>query len=120
MANNVDSVLLTSAQVGTGIHIVTATVVDTTALTRAPDHFSTHSYVVQWTINGVTSVVNAQMYAAKLKIYPNPFSNEMYVAYELTKRADVAIEFLNLQGQLLKRIERKKELPGKYQFTVDI
>jgi hypothetical protein len=117
VASNVDTINLTATQLAGASHVVSAVVTDTTAFTRDQNHITLHSYMVQWNINTSTGLTSPELYAARIKIYPNPFVDQLYVDYRLDKKADVRIDLLNLSGALVETIENKNQPRGNYQVS---
>lgn len=118
VAEGVDSVHLSVAQVGSGPHVVTAVVLDTTALTRSETHVSLHAYLVQWNLNSVTAIVSPALSAAHFQVFPTPFHHELFVNYELSVRSTIRLELFNANGQLLQAFGRRTQNAGKYTLTL--
>lgn len=53
-------------------------------------------------------------------VYPNPFSNEAWVRYELNGYADVGIRIYNLQGQAVLVREQSGMSPGVHSDKLDV
>jgi large repetitive protein len=54
----------------------------------------------------------------EIKVYPNPFSDEVTIEINLAKDAEVDVEMTNQQGQHVKMIATKKQLiSGVHRFT---
>jgi hypothetical protein len=52
------------------------------------------------------------------KIKPNPFTDSLAVRYSIAKKSDVKISVYNDKLELLERNLYKKQLPGRYDFSV--
>ncbi len=59
---------------------------------------------------------SSTVYNYKLRVNPNPFSNEVYINFQLPERSHVLIEIFNLQGQLIKTITSDKLDRGTYEY----
>jgi hypothetical protein len=59
---------------------------------------------------GLEEIVNRGF--ADVKVYPNPFSDNVTTEINLSKEADVQVEVLNQLGQLMKLITTKQMLPS--------
>ncbi|MBN1250720.1 MAG: metallophosphoesterase [Bacteroidales bacterium] len=49
-----------------------------------------------------------------LKYYPNPFSDEMYIEYQIQQKANVNISLFDMTGKLIKVLVNDNKNPGKY------
>ena len=61
------------------------------------------------------------MTVESLIVYPNPFTNNSYVSFDLNKPGNVTIEIFDVNGkQLATSINNKKYLAGKYTEKINI
>jgi trimeric autotransporter adhesin len=58
-------------------------------------------------------------YVSEFGIYPNPGSDFVQVAYKLENEANVKIELMNLQGQVVSRFDGGNQEVGNYIQTLD-
>jgi trimeric autotransporter adhesin len=58
-------------------------------------------------------------YISDFGIYPNPGSETLQVAYVVEKDANIKVELINLQGQMVSRIEGGNQEVGSYVQTLD-
>ncbi|MEO5564459.1 MAG: M64 family metallopeptidase [Chitinophagaceae bacterium] len=119
IGQNVDTVTLTASMLAGGNHILLATVVDTTELSRSVTHSTTHTSNIQWNISKVTGVTSPELFRANLQVFPNPVASDLFIKYELEKKANVSIELISMDGKRITRHEKKNQLPGQYNFTID-
>jgi len=54
--------------------------------------------------------------AASLSVYPNPFSEQAHLAFELNEQAHISVEVYDLSGNLLDRIEGGQAYRGSQQL----
>ena len=57
-----------------------------------------------------------EVVASPFKVYPNPFSDEVNIAYQLQSPGNVTIEVYNMDGKRLTSIVSQKQLIGEYQY----
>ncbi len=50
-----------------------------------------------------------------IHIYPNPFSHQLHINYQLFEKAIVNIDILNISGKLITTLTNKTQLQGKYE-----
>lgn len=113
-ALNVDSFTVLSGSLPNGNHTVLATVLDTTELSRADNHISLHTYNITWNMSVATGISEPDLFQASLKIFPNPFQENLVVQYQLEKRADVSIQLVSLDGKQMQLVQVKKQNAGNY------
>jgi hypothetical protein len=53
----------------------------------------------------------------KLKIYPNPFSHELNIGYDLAGSSHVRITILDVHGRVIRTLADQAQKAGSYQFT---
>lgn len=58
-------------------------------------------------------------YISEFGIYPNPGSDFVQVAYKLENEANVKLELINLQGQIVSRYDGGNQEAGSYMQTLD-
>ncbi|MBL7816401.1 MAG: fibronectin type III domain-containing protein [Saprospiraceae bacterium] len=58
-------------------------------------------------------------YISEFGVYPNPGSESVQVAYTLSKEANVKVELMNLQGQVVSRLDGGNQDMGSYIQTLD-
>ena len=67
----------------------------------------------------VSSAIAQKQYISDFGIYPNPGSEFVQVAYKLENEANVKIELINLQGQVVSRLDGGNQEVGNYMQTLD-
>jgi hypothetical protein len=50
--------------------------------------------------------------------YPNPFDNNSVIAYTLEEGANVSVQFTDVSGKVIKRINQGNQAAGTYQIEV--
>ncbi|MBC8489119.1 MAG: hypothetical protein H8D45_24115 [Bacteroidetes bacterium] len=55
----------------------------------------------------------------KFSVYPNPFKEELYISFELTKTVEVKIDLTGIQNQNINNIFNNKLSKGEYTISVD-
>ncbi len=56
-----------------------------------------------------------------LSVYPNPSTGEFIIKYDVTKRADVKVDILDIKGSLIKSVvNTSNQHEGKYQIPVNL
>lgn len=113
-ALNLDSFTVLSGSLPNGNHTVLVTVLDTTVLSRAENHINLHTYNIIWNLSVATGISEPDLFQASLKIYPNPFQENLLVQYQLEKRADVSIQLVSLDGKQIPLVQVKKQNAGSY------
>ncbi|MBH8557510.1 M64 family metallopeptidase [Hymenobacter negativus] len=119
-ARNTATATATLAQLPVGTHVVRATVVDTTALTRRATHLTQHTYTVDWTINRTNTGVSMASTTAEYEVetYPNPVGEVLNLSYTLPRPAPVAFTVLDAAGRVVKTIRYGRQAPGRYQYAL--
>ena len=67
----------------------------------------------------VSGAIAQKQYISDFGIYPNPGSEFVQVAYRLENEANVKIELINLQGQVVSRLDGGNQEVGNYMQTLD-
>ncbi|MGE5679994.1 MAG: T9SS type A sorting domain-containing protein, partial [Bacillota bacterium] len=52
--------------------------------------------------------------------YPNPFNNSTVISYSLTEESLVSLKLYNISGEEIYSLINQKQLPGEYQFRLDV
>lgn len=55
----------------------------------------------------------------EFSVYPNPFKEELYISFELTKTVEVKIDLTGIQNQNINNIFNNKLSKGEYTISVD-
>jgi hypothetical protein len=61
-----------------------------------------------------TAIENLPEAFVLLQNYPNPFNPETWIPYKLSRPADVSIAIYSVSGQMIRRLELGKQMPGQY------
>jgi len=64
-----------------------------------------------------TSVETPPVESAKVKAFPNPFSEHITIEYELAQSAQVSAEIFDLTGRRMASFDQGKQVAGKYSFN---
>ncbi len=119
---NTDSVRLDQYGMVNGIHTLTMTATDTTALLRVDNHSAIHFSTVTWTINKTN--VGLKLRAADNKmafsVYPNPASGILNISVDLDKRSDVSVNLVSSEGKVIQHITNQTIDEGVYLKTIQI
>lgn len=65
-----------------------------------------------------TSVNTLQGNANSLRVFPNPFRDQVRVEYSLQQASDVRVEIFNILGVRVLEIEDSRQMPGEYHYDV--
>ena len=65
------------------------------------------------------AIAPQKQYISDFGIFPNPGSEFVQVAYKLENEANVKIELINLQGQVVSRLDGGNQEVGNYMQTLD-
>ena len=72
------------------------------------------SNVIQVTFQPKELVAQMPIKFALLPSYPNPFNPEVWIPYELAAESRVHIRIYNVDGQMVREIDRGTQKPGRY------
>jgi PKD repeat protein len=64
----------------------------------------------------ISGIRELEQNAFKFDVYPNPMSDNVTIAYELSGLSDVELSLLDILGKTINITNIKKQLPGKYSF----
>lgn len=67
----------------------------------------------------VAGIWNVQKANLKLQVYPNPFSSQFTIGFQLDGASDASITIFNHLGKQVKVVE-KKQLTGMQEYTMDL
>ena len=124
VARNRATLSLTPAQLGApGTHLVQATVLDTTALTRATQHATQHLYTVQWSVTQTalgtqTSAALAATY--EVATFPNPTANELRLRYTLPRPGPVTLTVLDALGRTVGTRRYPQQAAGAHEVPLQV
>ncbi len=62
------------------------------------------SIFVQFNVNSGIGIENENSLLARVKVWPNPFSNQMFLEFQLNQPTSILIEIFNSSGQLVKKL----------------
>jgi hypothetical protein len=122
-SKNNETYTLNSSSLSQGTHTLTATVIDTTSLVKNDSHASAHLYSVQWKINILPTDISIATLQFKTQVnaYPNPFLDNLTIAYTLEKSSDVQVDLYDINGLFIKTLEQQHNLPaGEHKKTADV
>jgi hypothetical protein len=115
IAQGRDELVLSSAQLASGSLQLQATILDTTAFTRADNHASLYTTNVNWNLNVISNTMTTEVFTANLSIYPNPFSGQFILEYELDKDAALEIGLTSVDGRTTMLQSNRQVSAGAYQ-----
>lgn len=119
VARNTADLSLSRAQLGAvGTHAVQATVLDTTALTRATLHATQHLYAVSWQVTQTvldtrTSAALAATY--EVSTFPNPVADELRLRYTLPHPGPVTLTVLDAVGRTVATRRYSQQAAGPHE-----
>jgi IgA Peptidase M64 len=113
----IDTFTVLSGSISNGNHTVRTTVVDNASLSRADNHVTLHTYNVTWNLSVTTGISEPEVFRAGLKLFPNPFAENLVVQYDLDKTSTVAVVLVAADGKTIQLVQEKKQLPGTYSST---
>ncbi|MBX9783874.1 MAG: T9SS type A sorting domain-containing protein [Chitinophagaceae bacterium] len=119
-AATIDTFTILSGSIANGNHTLRTTVVDNTSLSRADNHLSLHTYNVLWNMSIATGVTEVQVFNAGLKLFPNPFAENLVIQYKLSKPSSVAINLVTANGKNIPLVQEKKQMQGSYSSTFSL
>ena len=82
------------------------------------------SFVFDWmpessvNINFETLSIN-NITEAKLSVYPNPFTDKVTIAYDLKTSSDVSVLIYDINGRIIKNIQKANQKSGINQLTIE-
>lgn len=118
---NTDSMRLNPEHMVPGMNMVSFEVLDTTALIRSESHAITNTDTITWNVNKITSSLDNIKRSHKFDVYPNPFSDELFIE-SVNQNHPAKYGITNTLGQLVssgrfldkKRINTSRLKPGVY------
>ena len=60
-----------------------------------------------------------EVQSSKLVVYPNPFKYNTFISFDLLKEGHIALEVVNLRGQVIKTIADNSFPVGSYKLVWD-
>jgi hypothetical protein len=87
-----------------------------TAITSFSDH--TTSNLNNPVLNVITTVGN-QIFEEDLRVYPNPFQDQLTIDYVLLQKSHVSLSVFNLYGKLVDQLLNEDQQGGSYTITWD-
>jgi hypothetical protein len=108
--NNMDSIRITDEQVGDdGIHVLSACVIDTTAMLRVDNHSEIHLNKIDWTINKNVGIISSEIHNITYSIFPNPTNEIINYAVESENNLPLIIQICNVNGEIIEQINTQIE-----------
>lgn len=97
---------LDPASIAVGTHTLTSTTLDTTPLVRTDNHFTTHVYSVDWTINKTQAIViNATAAHISMSLYPDPARDHIRVSIETEMPEEIGLQIVATDGTVVRTLE---------------
>lgn len=107
--SNLDSFSIDTKILSEGFHVVTATVNDTTQLSRELNHLEKviHKKIITWDINKSASGINLKNpdFLMDVGIYPNPFNTEINITLSCSDIQPYKIELADIRGNIVFRAD---------------
>ena len=72
--------------------------------------------LVQYAANGIEKLSQPEFYSI---LYPNPFRNQVTLAYHLTTNENVNLEIMDINGKILSRFDAGKQMPGIHSILLE-
>lgn len=118
VANNIDSLLVSSGMVNTGNNTLVFTVMDTTAQSKSSTHPSLHSYSVVWSVTKTTVGLQEIKQQLEFSVYPNPASDMMNLSYTLPEESKMEISIYDVSGKPVRDLGRSGGQAGEYRKEI--
>ena len=80
---------------------------------------SNNIYIDDFNITGTVGLNEQENAAFSFDAYPNPATESFNISYELKQPEDVTISLYDLQGRLVREIEKKHLAPGTYENKIE-
>lgn len=116
----IDTFTVLSGSIANGNHTIRTTILDNTALSRADNHISFHTYNFIWNLSVATGISEPDLFRAGLKLFPNPFAENLVVQYEIEKVSSVGVLLISSDGKTIPLVQEKKQTPGSYSTTFSL
>jgi hypothetical protein len=118
VANNIDSVLISSGMVNPGNNTLTFTVLDTTALSKSTTHPTLHSYSVVWSVTKTSVGLEEIKPQLEFSVYPNPASDVLNLTYTLLEESKMEISVCDVSGKPVRELGRSGGQAGAYRKEI--
>ncbi len=69
---------------------------------------------------GAVAREDEQISVRNLSLYPNPARDAIQIGYELERSADMQVQVMDLQGQVLRSLDLGRHAPGQHRTSVDV
>lgn len=121
-ATNQTTVSVNPASFSSHSNTITATVTDATDFVRTSSHSTSHTYVIEWTVNasvvtGLEIDPTITHYAAS--VYPNPVEEKINLSYSLQKSARVRIGVTDLTGRSRVIVPAREQPAGDHSYEFE-
>lgn len=122
IASNADSVWIDQNMLANGLHALTVSVVDTSALLRVDNHATLHISLVSWTIDKTTSGIRVKdsAYEIACAVYPNPADERLQFSIVSESGGRVSFRVLSSDGKTAIPATSTALIDGKYAGSLDI
>lgn len=118
LANNIDSMLISSGMVNPGNNTLTFTVLDTTALSKSTTHPTLHSYSVVWSVTKTSVGLEEIKPQLEFSVYPNPASDVLNLTYTLLEESKMEISVCDVSGKPVRELGRSGGQAGAYRKEI--
>jgi hypothetical protein len=118
VANNIDSVLISSGMVNTGNNTLIFSVMDTTGLSKSTTHPSLHSYSVVWSVSKTTVGLEEIKPQLEFSVYPNPATDALNLSYTLFEESKMEISIYDVSGKPVRDLGRSGGQAGEYRKEI--
>jgi hypothetical protein len=112
--SNIDSLTIDTKNLKDGLTKITATVNDTTQLSREMNHLtkSIHKKIVQWNIDKSSTGIglSSSDISMNLNVYPNPFSTEINISLTGSDFKKFNVELSDINGNVVYRSGKLEDI----------
>lgn len=114
----VDTFTILAGSITNGNHTLRTSIVDNTPLSRQDNHISLHTYTILWNLSMLTGISAPEVFRASLKIFPNPFAENLMLQYKLDKPAAVSVVLTAADGKTIVLLREKKQASGTHTASI--
>lgn len=120
IANNKDSLEITSTMLNNGINSLNFSVYDTTGLSKDQNnHAAFHFYTVSWNLTFSDVGIKDIKPQIEYSTFPNPAADVLNVKYNLFEESEIAISIVDMNGRVVVTNKQKKQSAGEYKTELN-
>ncbi len=122
IGNGSDSLEINQSSLSSGLHTLTATVVDTTALVRTNNHATLHFNTVTWSITKTTTGISTHTAenAISCSVYPNPATSAITLSVHSESSATISATLYSTDGRLITTLLPPQAQIRDVQYCADV